>query len=259
MFKYIKRELQRIFKEKRTLVTSIIIVALCLLANFAVLAFTLIYGSDRDGVMGSNVLIFATWVFVIPYYACIFFSDQAFNSYPNPHIKDNITNSMSRITIYLGKLFTGMILAMFYMIIAFICLIVTTRLFHSDISAYDIESFAKNMLVAIPLWIAGVSFGMMFLFIFEKKRNAFIVYFILTLLIPRTIMFFAAEPFSVGPLILVRKYLINQSFTHIPYPADPDRSVPFIVCEGVIYAVIACIIGIVAYSKKDFGVKKDHK
>lgn len=257
MFRYIKRELQRVFKEKRTLVTAIIIVALCLLANCAVMAFTLIYGSDRDGVMGSNVLIFATWVFVIPYYACIFFSDQAFDSYPNPYIKDNITKNMSRTAIYFGKLLSGMVLAMFYMIIAFICLIVTTRIFHSDISAYDIESFSKNMLLAIPLWIAGVSFGMMFLFLIEKKRNAFIAYFILTLLIPRTIMFFAAEPFSVGPLLFVRKFLINQSFSHIPYPADPNRNVPFIICEGVIYAIIACVIGAIAFNKKEIGAKKD--
>lgn len=256
MFKYIKNELQKVSKRKATWITAIVIVVVCLLANLAVMAFTLIYGSDRDGVLGSNVLAFASWVFVIPYYACVFFADLVFGpSYPNPLIKDKFTKNLSRTKIFLGSLVSAFVLSLCFMVVAFVCLLLTTRLFHSDITTYDIQLFVENMLVATPLWMAGVAIGMCVLFIFEDKKWAYITYFIITLLIPRFIMFFAAEPFSFGPAILVRKGLMTQSFGHIPYPADPNRDVPFIVAEGLIYCVIATIIGIIVYNKKDFTKK----
>lgn len=259
MIKYITRELQNVFRQKRTLITAIVIVALCFLANLAVMAFTLIYGSDRDGVLGSNVLAFATWVFVIPYYACILFADQVFGTYPNPMIKDKITKNMSRTLIYVGKFFSALVLALAYMLLAFVFMLLSTRIFHSDIAAYDISLFIENMLIAVPLWIAGISFGMMFLFIFENKKHAFIVYFVVVMIIPRIVMFFAAEPFSVSFLVTVRKILIDQSFGHIPYPADPNRNVTFIIAEGIVYTIISCIIGIIAFNKKDFSAKANNK
>ena len=60
MIKYIIRELKTATKKKMTLIFVISLVAICLVANLAVMAFTLIYGSDIDGVLGSNVLAFAT-------------------------------------------------------------------------------------------------------------------------------------------------------------------------------------------------------
>lgn len=252
MIKYILRELKAASKRKLARIFLICLVAICLVANLAVMAFTLIYGSDIDGVLGSNVLAFATWCFPIPYLATIFIADIVFGpSYPNPYIKDNVTNRMSRTQIYLGKLISALVFSLAYMIIAFLVLLLTTRIFHSDIVAYDVKLFLENMLVAVPLWIAGISFAVMFLFMFESKKKAYIAFYILTLLIPRFIMLFAAEPFSLSPFIAVRKILISQSFGHIPYIADPERSVPFIVCEGIIYAVISCIVGVISYNRKD--------
>jgi len=251
MIKYILREVKIASKRKMALVLAICLVAICLLANLAVMAFTLVYGSDIDGVMGSNVLSFATWVFPLPYLATIVIADLVFgDTYPNPYIKDNVTNKMSRTTVYLGKFFASLIVALAYMILAVIVLLLTTRIFHSDISSYDVTTFLGNMFVAVPLWIAGVSFGIMSLFMFENKKKAYILFFIITLIFPRFIMLFAAEPFSLSAFITVRKILISQSFGHIPYVADPNRSVPFIVCQGFIYAIIGCIVGIISYNKK---------
>jgi len=252
MIKYIAREIKTASKRKMFLVFLACIVGICMLANCAVMAFTLIYGSEIDGVMGSNVLAFATWCFPIPYLACILFADLVFGLvYPNPHIKDNITKDLSRTKIYLGKLIASLIIALGFLVFAFVVLLITTRIFHSDISSYDIKLFLTNMFVAVPLWIAAVSIGMMCLFTFDVKKKAYIVYYVITLIVPRFIMFFAAEPFSLPPFIAVRKILMSQSFTHIPYLADPARNVNLIVGEGIVYALIACVIGIIFYNKRD--------
>lgn len=251
MIRYIFRELKTAYKTKMAKILALSVLAICLLANLAVMAFTLIYGSNIDGVLGSNVLAFATWCFPIPYLATILFADLVFGTYPDPHIKDSITKNMSRTAVYLSEFLSGLIVALSYMILAFVVLLITTRIFHSDITSYDISLFLENMLVAVPLWIAGVSFGFMFLFIFESKKRAYICFFILTLVVPRFIMFFAAEPFSLNFFIVVRKILISQSFGHIPYIADPERNVVFIIGQGIVYTIISCIVGIVAYIKKE--------
>lgn len=251
MIRYIFRELKTAYKTKMAKILALSVLAICLLANLAVMAFTLIYGSNIDGVLGSNVLAFATWCFPIPYLATILFADLVFGTYPDPHIKDSITKNMSRTAVYLSEFLSGLIVALSYMILAFVVLLITTRIFHSDITSYDISLFLENMLVAVPLWIAGVSFGFMFLFIFESKKRAYICFFILTLVVPRFIMFFAAEPFSLNFFIVVRKILISQSFGHIPYIADPERNVVFIIGQGIVYTIISCIVGIVTYIKKE--------
>lgn len=256
MFNYIKRELQSVFKRKKTLIIAIVIVVVCLLANLAVKAFTLVYGDDRDGVLGSNVLAFAAWVFWIPYYACIAFADTAFGSYPNPFIKDNVTKNMSRGKIYFGKLITACVLSLAYMILAFASLMATTRIFHSDIEAYNVSLFVENMLIATPLWIAGIAMGIMYLFMFEDKKKAYIAYFITTILIPRIIMLLSIDQIALKPFMAVKKILITQSFGVIPSPANPARNVTFIVAEGFIYAIIATIIGLICYNKKNFDSNK---
>lgn len=251
MVKYIFRELKMAYKTKMAKIIAIALIAICLVANLAVMAFTLVYGSDIDGVLGSNVLAFATWCFPIPYLATIFFADLVYGTYPDPHIKDSITKNMSRTAVYLSEYIAGLIVSLSYMILAFFVLLLTTRIFHSDITSYDISLFLENMLVSVPLWIAGVSFGFMFLFMFESKKKAYICFYVLTLIIPRFIMFFAAEPFSWQPFIQVRKILISQSFGHIPYIADPDRNVTFIVIQGFVYMIVSCLVGIITYNKRE--------
>lgn len=252
MFSYIKRELQNVFKKKETLITAISIVFICLLANLSVMAFTLIYGSDRDGVLGSNVLAFASWCFVIPFYACIIFAAIVFGKeYPNPYIKDKITKNLSRTQIYLGKYLTTVILAMVYMVETFVFLMITTRLFHSDISSYDVTLFVTNMAISIPLWLAGIALADLCLFAFKDRKKAYITFVVGVILIPRIIMFLAAEPISFAPCVAIRTILMAQSFGHIPYPADPARNVPFIIAEGFIYTIVALTAGIVIFNKKD--------
>lgn len=252
MIKYIYRELKKAVKTRMSLILAICLVAICLVANLAVKAFTLVYGSDIDGVLGSNVLSFATWCFPIPYLATIFLADLSFGKeYPDAQIKDSVTKNMSRTSIYIGKLVTALIISLVYLVFAFLVLLLVTRLFHSDITAYDVSTFVENMLTAVPLWVAGVSIGLMCLFLFHDKKKSYIVFFIITLIVPRLIMFFAAEPFSIEPLIMIRKILMSQSFGHIPYAADPERSVPFIIGQGVVYTIISCVIGILVYNKKE--------
>lgn len=255
MGKYIFHELKCALKRRYTFIYIIGIFALCLIANAAVVGFRSIYGTN-EGTFAYNLLVYATWCFIIPYYSCIFIADAIFGKeYPNPMIRDKDTNGLSRTQLYLSQLFASVLLAVIFVLVAFVFLIATTALFQINdgpISSYEITDFLQKMAIAIPLWIAGISMGEMFLFMNEKKKWAYVGYFVVTLIIPRTIMIFAAEPFKWAIFRFLRAYTITQNFSLIPYPADPSRNVPLTIALGVIVTVISTVIGCVYYNKKKF-------
>lgn len=255
MLKYIVSEFRKTLKRKYTYAYLIGILALILIANASVVGFRMIYGTN-EGTYAYNLIEYATWCFVIPYYSCIFIADMAFGKeYPNPHIKDSITRNLSRVGLYLSKLIVSILLAIVFLIVAFAALVLITTVFQfrdGTISMYSITDFISKAGIAIPLWIAGIAIATMFLFIFENKKKAFIAYFIVTLVIPRAIMFLAAEPFQIEVCRFLRTYTITQNFSLIPYPADPSRNVPLTIALGFIYAIVATIVGNVYYNRKKF-------
>ncbi len=253
MFRYIARDLNTALHRRYTYAYVIGIFALCLIANIAVVAFRMVYGTN-EGTYAYNIINYTTWCFVVPYYSCIFIADMGFGkTYPNPQIKDKITKNMSRTAIFCSKLIVELLLGLLFMVIAFVLLIGITTVFHladGTVRVSDIRDFVDKMLIAIPLWCAGICFGNMFLFIFEDKRKAYLGYYILTLIFPRLIMALAAEPVSLTFFKWVRTYLISQGFSLLPYPADPARNMPLSITMAIIYALIACVVGVSVYRKK---------
>ncbi|NLG04067.1 MAG: hypothetical protein GX567_09615 [Clostridia bacterium] len=255
MGQYIIRDLKIIARRRYTYAYVLGIIALCLIANIAVVGFRMIYGTN-DGTFAYNLIEYATWSFIIPYYSCIVISDIVFGkTYPNPRIKDKITKNLNRTQIYFSKLLGSLVLAVLFLLVAFIMLMGTTTLFQygdGTMQWWVVEDFLDKMWLAVPLWFAGISIANMCLFITKHKIKAYISFFAIVFVIPRTIMLFAAEPFEWGIMRTIRTYLISQNFGLLPYPADPARNVTLILILGVGYALIASIVGVIAFNKKKF-------
>lgn len=255
MLQYITRDLKTVIHRRYTLTYVIGIVALCLIANIAVVGFRMIYGTN-DGTFAYNLIEYATWCFILPYYSCICIADIVFGKlYPNPRIKDKVTKNMSRTQIYFSKFIASVLLAMVFLIIAFAFLMGTTTLFQlgdGTMHLWVVQEFLDKMWLALPLWIAGVSIANMCLFITKHKVKAYATFIVITLAVPRVIMFFAAEPFEWGIFRNLRIFLISQNFSLLPYPADPNRSVPLIIGIGIVYSIVANVVGVIAFNKKKF-------
>lgn len=255
MIANIRSEMNMAVKRKFTRWYALGIVALVLIANIAVVAFRIIYGANA-GTYAYNLLEYATWCFVIPYYSCILIADIVFGNeagYLEGAKEDS--SKVARFKVYLSKLVTALALGAVYAVFAIIALVLITTLFQirdARLSWYSISDFLGKFAIALPLWYAGVSFGMMFLFVFSKKRYAYIAYFVLTLLIPRVIMMFAAEPFLIHFFRIVRSYTLTQNFSLIPYPADPSRNVVLTIVLGLVYGTVSNVIGCIACSKKKY-------
>ncbi|MCR5507344.1 MAG: ABC transporter permease [Lachnospiraceae bacterium] len=254
MAKYIFSEFDRSLRRRLAYIYFIGIFVLCIIANIAVVAFRTVYGTN-EGTYAYNIIEYAAWSFIVPYLSCIIIEHIVFGSeYPDPHIKDGRTSGLGRSQIYLSKLITGIMLAFVYLVITFVVLVATTSLFQindRELGAAALKSFCGKLCLALPLFLAGISFATMFLFCFKEKWKAYVGYFTLTLIIPRIILMLAKEPPGIGVFKFLRTYTISQCFMLIPYPSSPERSVALILGLGFIYAAIATVIGIIVYNRKD--------
>ena len=240
--------------------------ALILLANIAVICFRFIYGSN-EGTFSYNVFEYASWCFLIPYYSTILLAHIAVGrEYIYPRKDGNVLEIpvlagrptkgkvvLKPVKLYLEKLLLTILLAFVFFVAAVAFLYVTTQLFHINegiIPWMILRLFLEKAALAIPLWFAGISFAVMFFFIFEKKWKAYVGFAIVTVLIPQTIRILSLDRFKSEAARMIRRYTITQSFGFVPYPSYPDRSVPLIVAIGLTYGFIALIVGLVIYCKK---------
>ena len=248
MFSYISKDLKRAAASKAAKLHLIGTAALVLIANLAVICFRFIYGSN-EGTFYYNVFEYASWCFLIPYYSCILLGIIAFGKdYP-----DAKKEGMKPWQMYVAKLIEAIVLAAVFLVIAFVLLCVVTQLFHINEGAIlwgVIKSFLGKAALSLPLWFAGISFAIMFLFIFPNRLAAFLGFAVVTVIIPQLIRIFSLDSFKFEFFRMIRRYTITQSFGLVPYPSYPERSVPLIITLGIVYGVIAIIIGIIVYGRK---------
>ncbi len=264
MFKYTFHSFKEAMGSRLANVYLIGTLALILLANIAVICFRFIYGSN-EGTFSYNVFEYASWCFLIPYYSCILLAIMAFGreyirpkkyGTPLPVPKGNGVDDVVTLKpwqIYVSKLIAAIMLGIVYMIIAFVALYAITTLFHINegfIIWGVVESFLLKAALALPLWFAGLSFAIMFLFMFERKWLAVAGFSIVTVIVPQFIRIFSLDSFKIDFFRIIRRYTITQSFGLVPYPSYPERSVPLIITLGIVYGFIAIVIGIIAYNRK---------
>lgn len=254
MIYYIRNEVYSALKRRGTYIYFGTIVTLSLLANIAMIAFRTIYGMN-EGAFGYNLIYFAEWCFIIPYYSTILIADIVFGkACPNPRIKDKTTIGLSRTQLYIGKFVGELCVAFVFLVAAIVCYVGITYLFMAadgTIETWVIVDFCKAALTASPLWVAGVSIGNCALFFFKKKKYAYIAFFSCLLIFPRLIMFLAAEPLSIGPCHFIKEYiLLTPRFNELPYYAT--LSISKIIILGVVYTVISMSAGLISYHKREF-------
>ncbi len=251
---YIWSETARAVKSKEFKRYTLAIVAVSVLANLAIIAFRdYVYGTN-DGTYGYNIVMFAGGFFWLPYYATIFVADMVFGrTYPDPYIKDRITKNLKRHHIYIGKAIASFIMICIFAVLTFLLFIGISTLFQlstGTLSAEVVKDFGVNIMCAVPLLMAGTSIGMMMLFCFDSKVRAYVIFWCITVIIPRIVMLLGAEPVSVGFCKFIKdKILITPQFTTLQFFAS--RNVPQIIISSVIYIIISTVIGMAVFGRKE--------
>lgn len=241
-------------RKKGILYYLLSVAALCVMANVSMLAFRTIYGIN-DGSYGYNLLLFAEWCFVIPYYSTIFIVQIVFGKEcPNPRIKNKVTIGLNRVHLYMGQFIAELITAACFLLAACVLFIGITYLFmfadHS-IELWAIIDFLQKAVISVPLWVTGVAISHMLFYVCKKKRYAYGIFFGFIGIVPRVVMLFAAHPFEWKFMIWMRDYiLLTPRFNELPY--FYTLNIPQIVVASTIYTVLACAVGIFVYNKKEY-------
>ena len=259
MIRYIVCDIKRAAASRLAKIYFIATAALIFVANLAVICFRLIYGSN-EGTFAFNVFEYASWCFLLPYYSCIVLGIMAFGEeYIYPKKEGMVLPAGdSKVAlrpwqVYVAKLVESILLAAVYLVIASVLLYVITFLFHYSegiIKWMIVRMFLDKAFLSMPLWFAGLAFAIMFLFMFEKKWKAVVGFAIVTAVLPQMIRIFSLDTFKFEFFRMIRRYTITQCFGLVPYPSYPERSVPLIVAIGIVYGLIATVIGIICYNRK---------
>ncbi len=249
-----KAELNKALKKKYTRFYLVGIILTALLANGAMSAFRSIYYGTNDGTFAYNLIMFAKGFFWIPYYACWFAADNVFgDEYPNPLIRDKSTIGLSRTKMYLGKLIASEIIMFLCAIFATVAFLLITWVFQVHDGTIDLSvvlDFAEAVLIAMPLFVTGVSISNAFLFSVTPKKRAFMFFVLGIVIIPRILIFLATEKIHFLPAVWITNILITPQFQTLQFYAT--RDVPKIIISSVIYTVLSCIIGCTRFKRKAF-------
>ncbi len=255
MIYYIYSETLRTLKGKYARFYILAVLAMSILANLTMIVFRdMVYGTN-DGTYGYNLIMFAGGFFWLPYYTMIFISDMVFGrEYPDPHLRNRSNLKLNRKQIYVGKLITGYLMLVLFAILSFVIFIGVSVLFQIGSGSMEkkiIADFAVNLVIAVPLFLAGVSMGFMCLFLFRTKKYAFIFFWVLTIVIPRLIMLLGADPIRIGFFNWIKNnLLLTPQFTELQFYAT--RNVPKVLISSAVYIILSTLIGCIGYKMKTF-------
>ncbi|MCR5488127.1 MAG: hypothetical protein K6F35_11510 [Lachnospiraceae bacterium] len=253
MIYYIYSEAVSAIKSKYARYYMLALLGVSILANLTMIAFRdLIYGTN-DGTYGYNLIMFAGGFFWLPYYTMIFVADMVFGrDYPDPHIRKRSNIGLNRTQLYLGKLFAAFLVLVLVAVLAFMIFIGVSLLFQVGSGAMEpkiISDFAINLLIAFPLFLAGIAIGFMCLFCFPKKRTAFILFWVLVIVIPRIIMILGAQPIGIQFFKSVKNtILLTPQFTELQFYAT--RNVPKVLISSAVYIILSTVIGCIGYRRR---------
>ncbi len=262
MVYYIYSEIKRTLKERSALIFLLGIVAASVLANLSIIVFRdVIYGTN-DGTYAYNIIMFAGGFFWLPYYFMIFLADMVFGkTYPDPYLRNRANLKLRRYQMFLGKLISEFILLIFYSFAALVIFLGVSFVFQMGAGPMEmsiVKDFTENLFWAVPLFMAGVSMGNMFLFMFYDKRKAYAAYFILTIVIERIIMILGAQPFSVPVCKWIKDHvLITPRFTELQFFAT--RDIPKTLILSMIYIAVTAVAGCYCFLKKDTALRTGKK
>ena len=254
MVYYIYSEIKRTLRERFALIFLLGIVGASILANLSIIVFRdMIYGTN-DGTYAYNIIMFAGGFFWLPYYLMIFISDMVFGkTYPDPYLRNRANLKLRRYQMFLGKLAAEFIMLILYAFAAFLIFLGVSFIFQMGAGPMEmsiVKDFAENLLLAVPLFMAGVALGNMFLFMFYDKKKAYVCYFGFVVVLERLIMILGAEPVSIGFFKWMKDNLIiTPRFTELQFYAT--RNVPKTLILALAYIVIAAFIGCLCFLRKD--------
>ncbi|CDG01026.1 Putative Bacitracin ABC transporter permease protein BcrB [Clostridium chauvoei JF4335] len=171
--------------------------------------------------------------------------------YKDKTFKNIIVSNTSKTKIYIGKYIVQVILGL---VLSAICLgvffIAISLIKKGDGYTQKIATdFLVRFLITIPIYMAGIALGDIFIVLFKQSGVYAIIYYITILFVPKAIDILS---FSVSDKIgLIKSYLLTTALNKVEMPYPSINAIRESLVISIIYIVVCLIIGIILINRQE--------
>lgn len=252
MLKYLNAELYKVTHRKVYTFGALAVILAGELLLLLLMKFT-----GNDPTYGDVVYLLPS-LLMIGLYLAVMVCDMVFSDqYKLNTLKNEVSYGVSRWVIYLGKLLAAVITAVVFctLIVAFY-LGVGRLLFPVDVDANDSGALAEILVnalqsvgAAFPLWLGGLGFGLMLLFVTKGSTVAVVIFVVvmgpLDTVLQLAQMFMQNEG-VIEAIDTVRHWLLGNGFAGYN---GYDMAHCWIM--GLAWFVVSTLIGLAVFQKRE--------
>ena len=191
--------------------------------------------------------LLTTGLFLLLMISDMVFSDQyKFNT-----LKNEVSYGLPRLRIYFGKLIaTGAAAVVFCLIIILFYTGVAAVLFPAEEGLPEVlEYVGKFLLLSLPLWMGGLGFNYMLLFVMKVSNAATVVYMLVMALAGTVVdLLEMIQPKLWNMLETIRDCLLTTPFNRMDVAAE---AIGHAWLVGMGWLVITTLIGITVFQKRE--------
>ncbi len=249
MVKYLNAELYKVFHRKYPLGFLAFI-----LGGITFIMFLIKYnagpGADFGFLAGALVYVLSTGLYLVVLICDMVFSDQ----YKHNTLKNEVSYGVPRWRIYLGKLTAVIILSVILcvIILAFYLGLCWLMFPMGEGGGEAMIALGQACILAFPLWLGGLGFFLMLLFLVKGSAAASIIYILLTavlgggfldllsLLMPKLASVFSA----------IQKCLLTEPFGSL-ISGGVVEMIPHAWCLGLAWFGGSTLLGLMLFRRRE--------
>ena len=207
-------------------------------------------GADFSFLAGALVFVLSTGLYLVVLTCDMVFSDQ----YKHNTLKNEVSYGIPRWRIYLGKLAAAVITAVVLcvIILAFylgLCLLLFPL---GEGVGETMTALGQALLMSFPLWLGGLGFFLMLLFLMKGSTAASIVYVLLTAVLGGGFLeLFSALMPKLAPVFqLIQKCLLTTPFDRLIREGAAGL-IPYAWMLGMSWFILSTLVGLLLFRKRE--------
>ncbi len=253
MLKYIHAELYKVCHRRAYTGGSLAFV----LGGEILLLLLLKFGTgDADNsfdvVASMLMLVLSVGIYLVLMLCDMVFSDQ----YKVNTLKNEVSYGVSRGCIYLGKLISSIVTALVFCgVVLAVYLLLGLAMFRVETPLGELLPVVGQVLAAaLPLWLGGLGFYHMLLFVSKGSTVATVIYVLVMGVVDSGLKLIALfSPWFTDAYLAIRAWLPAVPFETLPtdVAADPGAAILHAWLVGLVWFAASTLIGCGVFQKRE--------
>lgn len=197
------------------------------------------------------------YAFSIGLYLVVTITDMVFSDqYKYNTLKNEVAFGLPRARIYLGKLITSALTAIVLCVILLGFYLGAARLFFplAGNTGAVMRDFFIMVLASFPLWVGGLSFFLMLLFVMKGSTSATVLYVLVIAVFGGNALILLEwiVPDWQPVLEAIRTVMLTTPFDSFLHSSEPlSNVIPYAWAVGMGWTVLSTVIGLIVFQKRE--------